>query len=86
MCVYCLLYFLCIYTIHDTVCVVSQKVLVYLDFAADESYTPSKISVLAGSYYHDLQVSTNSGLGLVGCPYTVNVCVLYKLHVVSSAH
>ena len=46
---------------HDSVYIriVQQKVHIYLDYTADESYTPSKVSVLAGSYYHDLQVSTD---------------------------
>ena len=28
---------------------------VYLDYSADESYTPTKMSFLAGTGYHDLQ-------------------------------
>ena len=50
----------CVYPCH-CLCIVPQKVHIYLDYAADESYTPNKISVLGGSYFHDLQVSSDSG-------------------------
>ena len=50
----------CVYPCHS-LCIVPQKVHIYLDYAADESYTPNKISVLGGSYFHDLQVSNDSG-------------------------
>ena len=48
----------CVYPCHS-LCIVPQKVHIYLDYAADESYTPNKISVLGGSYFHDLQVSND---------------------------
>lgn len=32
-----------------------QEIRVYVDFHLDESYTPHKISILAGTNYHDLQ-------------------------------
>ncbi|XP_062520525.1 anaphase-promoting complex subunit 10-like [Corticium candelabrum] len=35
-----------------------QELGVYTDFRIDESYTPSKISVRAGSHYHDLEEVT----------------------------
>jgi anaphase-promoting complex subunit 10 len=34
------------------VCIVSIRI--YLDFEADESYTPTRITLLAGTGYHDL--------------------------------
>lgn len=33
-----------------------QEVRLYLDYKADESYTPSRLSIRAGSAYHDLKV------------------------------
>ena len=67
LCTLCVLFKLCVCTVyvciciyscmHDSDCIVLQKVHINLDYSADESYTPSKIAVLAGSYYHDLQVS-----------------------------
>ena len=33
-----------------------KEVAIYLEYKQDESYTPSKISVRAGTYFHDLQV------------------------------
>jgi len=32
-----------------------QEIRVYVNFDLDESYTPSKIAILAGTNYHDLQ-------------------------------
>lgn len=34
-----------------------QELHVYLDYKQDESYTPSRLAVRAGSTYHDLKVS-----------------------------
>lgn len=33
-----------------------QELHIYLDFKQDESYTPSRLAVRAGSAYHDLKV------------------------------
>lgn len=32
-----------------------RKIAIYTDYGQDESYTPSKIAVRAGSHFHDLQ-------------------------------
>ena len=32
-----------------------HEIMVYTDFKLDESYTPSKISIRAGTTFHDLQ-------------------------------
>ena len=56
LCIVCLM--CCVYPCHS-LCIVPQKVHIYLDYTADESYTPNKISVLGGSYFHDLQVSND---------------------------
>jgi hypothetical protein len=40
----------------QNMCVYLQEVRLYLDYKADESYTPSKLSIRAGSAYHDLKV------------------------------
>ena len=32
-----------------------HEIVVYTDFKLDESYTPSKISIRAGTTFHDLQ-------------------------------
>eukprot|EP00287_Rhodomonas_sp_CCMP768_P008166 CAMPEP_0196737732 /NCGR_PEP_ID=MMETSP1091-20130531/15368_1 /TAXON_ID=302021 /ORGANISM="Rhodomonas sp., Strain CCMP768" /LENGTH=210 /DNA_ID=CAMNT_0042081623 /DNA_START=123 /DNA_END=755 /DNA_ORIENTATION=+ len=32
-----------------------QEICIYCDFKHDESYTPSKISIRAGTHFHDLQ-------------------------------
>lgn len=34
------------------------KLAVYVDYRVDESYTPSKISIKAGSHFHDLALVT----------------------------
>jgi len=33
-----------------------KEIGIYCDFKQDESYTPSKISIRAGTHFHDLQV------------------------------
>ncbi|KAK9483779.1 anaphase-promoting complex, subunit 10-domain-containing protein [Lipomyces starkeyi] len=38
------------------------KIMMYLDYRRDESYTPSKIAVYAGSGYHDLHEVLSLGL------------------------
>ncbi|KAK9453862.1 anaphase-promoting complex, subunit 10-domain-containing protein [Dipodascopsis uninucleata] len=38
------------------------KIMLYLDYRRDESYTPSKIAVYAGSGYHDLHEVLSMGL------------------------
>ena len=40
-----------------------QWVSLYMDYKLDESYTPSKVAVRAGTNFHDLTVSTDSQLG-----------------------
>ena len=37
-----------------------KELALYLDYKQDESYTPSKISVRAGTHFHDLQVNCTS--------------------------
>ena len=32
-----------------------KEIAIYCDFKHDESYTPSKISIRAGTHFHDLQ-------------------------------
>ena len=39
-----------------------KDVAIYLDFKQDESYTPSKIAISAGTCFHDLQVSARAVL------------------------
>lgn len=34
----------------------AQELHLYLDYKSDESYTPSKVSIRAGTAMHDLQV------------------------------
>lgn len=34
-----------------------QQIAVFTDYRQDESYTPSKIAIRAGSHFHDLQVN-----------------------------
>ena len=34
----------------------TQQIAIYTDYRQDESYTPSKIAIRAGSHFHDLQV------------------------------
>jgi hypothetical protein len=36
-----------------------KEIGIYCDFKLDESYTPSKISIRAGTHFHDLQVLFN---------------------------
>jgi anaphase-promoting complex subunit 10 len=36
-----------------------QNVCIYTNFRVDESYTPSKISIRAGSHFHDLEEITS---------------------------
>jgi hypothetical protein len=36
-----------------------QEVHLYVDYKSDESYTPSRLSIRAGSAYHDLKVNSS---------------------------
>jgi hypothetical protein len=49
------------------VCVGVQEVRLYLDYKADESYTPSRLSIRAGSAYHDLKVRQHVQQQQQGC-------------------
>ncbi len=37
----------------------SQRIDIFADYKQDESYTPRKISIRAGTNFHDLQVSSS---------------------------
>lgn len=34
----------------------TQQIAIFTDYRQDESYTPNKIAIRAGSHFHDLQV------------------------------
>ncbi|GMG20413.1 unnamed protein product [Ambrosiozyma monospora] len=54
-------------TVHFTKCVSVERISLFLNYQADESYTPSKILILAGSGEHDLiEVSSNEFIEPVG--------------------
>jgi hypothetical protein len=36
-----------------------QEAHLYVDYKSDESYTPSRLSIRAGSAYHDLKVNSS---------------------------
>lgn len=44
--------------IHFAKRVFVKRIRMFLDFESDESYTPTKISVMSGTGYHDLQEVT----------------------------
>lgn len=44
--------------IHFAKRVFVKRIRMFLDFENDESYTPTKISVMSGTGYHDLQEVT----------------------------
>lgn len=43
-----------------------QCISLYVDYKLDESYTPSKVAVRAGTNFHDLTVSNTFLVGLPG--------------------
>lgn len=46
---------------HARVWVLTQELHLYMDYRTDESYTPSRLAVRAGSAYHDLKVCACGG-------------------------
>ncbi|KAK9461834.1 anaphase-promoting complex, subunit 10/DOC domain-containing protein [Lipomyces oligophaga] len=48
--------------IHFAKRVAISKIMLYLDYSKDESYTPAKIAVLAGTGYHDLHEVLSLGM------------------------
>jgi hypothetical protein len=44
-----------------------QELHLYLDFKSDESYTPSRLAVRAGSTHHDLKVQSAAGHAALQC-------------------
>lgn len=54
-----------------------QCISLYMDYKLDESYTPSKIAVRAGTNFHDLTVSNTFLVWLPG-PLTALKCKAKK--------
>lgn len=69
-----------------------HKIMVYTDFKLDESYTPSKISIRAGTTFHDLQeihveeLSEPSGwVTILPEPSAENACQVMRTHFIQIA-
>lgn len=56
-----------------------QCISLYMDYKLDESYTPSKIAVRAGTNFHDLTVSNTFLVWLPG-PLTALKCKAKKVN------
>lgn len=58
-----------------------QCISLYMDYKLDESYTPSKVAVRAGTNFHDLTVSNTFLVWLPG-PLTALKCKVPGYHYV----
>lgn len=70
--------------IHFAKRVFVKRIRMFLDFDNDESYTPTKISIMSGTGYHDLQEVTMMNFERPGGWIDVNLDGVHEEYVLSN--
>lgn len=72
--------------IHFAKRVFVKRIRMFLDFENDESYTPTKISVMSGTGYHDLQEVTTMNFEQPSGWIDVNLDGVHEEYVILPLH